>query len=120
MEKMSEVRIRPLVWVGDARRALKSFPQQVRKEIGDALFQVQLGVTPRSAKLLKGLGETVFEIVQRYNTDTYRAVYAVALGESIYILHAFQKKSTSGINTRKSDLDLICKRLKAAKERENP
>ena len=57
------------------------------------------------------------EIVKRYDTDTYRAVYAIKIGEKIYILHAFQKKSKQGIKTPQSDVDLIKQRYKDAIER---
>ena len=56
---------------------------------------------------LRGIGSGVWEIVARYDTDTYRAVYTVKIGEKIYVLHAFQKKSTRGIRTPKREIDLI-------------
>ena len=66
------------------------------------------------AKPLKGLGSGVIEIVERYDTDTYRVVYAARFANAIYILHAFQKKSKKGIKTPKQDIDLIKKRLQQA------
>jgi phage-related protein len=60
----------------------------------------------------------VYEIVKRYDTDTYRAVYAVKIGETVYVLHAFQKKSKRGIKTPQADVDLIKQRYKDALERE--
>ncbi|MHC5722402.1 MAG: type II toxin-antitoxin system RelE/ParE family toxin, partial [Nostoc sp.] len=60
----------------------------------------------------------VYEIVKRYDTDTYRAVYAVKIGEQIYVLHAFQKKSKQGIKTPQADVDLIKQRYKDAVARE--
>lgn len=66
---------------------------------------------------MKGFGAGVFEIAIRYPTDAYRAVYAVGLGPDIYVLHAFQKKSKTGIKTPQKDVDLIRKRLKRLKER---
>jgi phage-related protein len=56
----------------------------------------------------------VFEIVEDHRGDTYRAVYAVRFAKAIYVLHCFQKKSTSGIKTAKTDVDLISARLKLA------
>lgn len=67
---------------------------------------------------LRGIGSGVFEIAVRYNTNTYRAVYTVKLGENIYVLHVFQKKSTRGIRTPKREIDLIKQRLKMAREME--
>ena len=61
---------------------------------------------------------TVWEIVARHDTDTYRAVYTVNIGEKIYVLHAFQKKSTRGIRTPKREIDLIKQRLTIAQKLE--
>ncbi|MEH2219453.1 MAG: type II toxin-antitoxin system RelE/ParE family toxin [Nostoc sp.] len=66
------------------------------------------------AKPFKGVGGGVYEILKRYDTDTYRAVYAVKIGEKIYVLHAFQKKSKQGIKTPQADVDLIKQRYKDA------
>jgi phage-related protein len=57
------------------------------------------------------------EIVEDSQGSTYRAVYTVKVGDAIYVLHCFQKKSTKGISTPKPDMDLIRERLKAAQER---
>jgi phage-related protein len=72
--------LRRLRWIGDSRDRLQKFPRQVRKDLGDALFEVQAGRTPLSAKPLRGVGSGIFEIVDDYDTNTYRAVYAVKLG----------------------------------------
>ncbi len=65
---------------------------------------------------MKALGAGVFEIALRYRTDAYRVVYAVLLGPDLYVLHAFQKKSKSGIKTPRQDMDLIRERLKRVRE----
>jgi phage-related protein len=105
-------------WVGDSRKRIREFPAEVRYDIGSALFDVQMGDTPSNAKLLKGIGAGVFEIVTRYHKDTWRTVYAVKLGDRIYVLHAFQKKSKRGISTPKKEIDLIKQRYKRAVEME--
>ncbi|WP_066424086.1 type II toxin-antitoxin system RelE/ParE family toxin [Anabaena sp. 4-3] len=110
--------LRPLVWMGDSRKNICSFPEEVRKSVGYALQLVQAGHTPMDAKPFKGVGSGVYEIVKRYDTDTYRAVYAVKIGEKIYVLHAFQKKSKQGIKTPQADVDLIKQRYKDAVARE--
>lgn len=115
---MLERPLREIAWVGDAKEQLQEFPEPVQKRIGYALFIVQVGDTPNSAKPLKGVGSGVFEIVQPFDGDTYRAVYAVKLGERIYMLHAFQKKSKRGIKTPKKEIDLIKRRLKRAQQME--
>ena len=79
---------------------------------------VQFVETPTEAKPFKGVGSGVYEIVKRYDSDTYRAVYAVKIGDSVYVLHAFQKKSKRGIKTPQTDVDLIKQRYKDALARE--
>jgi phage-related protein len=113
-----EVHLRPLVWMGDSRKNVKVFPDEVRASVGYALQLVQAGETPHEAKPLRGIDSGVYEIVKRYDTDTYRAVYAVKIGERVYVLHAFQKKSKRGIKTPQSDIDLIKQRYKDAIARE--
>ena len=113
------ITIRTVRWVGDARERLQEFPAQVRKDIGHALYLVQTGQTPPSAKPMRGIESGIFEIVDDYDTDTYRAVYTVKVGRSLYILHAFMKKSKRGIRTPKREIDLIRRRLRRAREMES-
>lgn len=99
-------------------------PQQVRRDIGQALYTAQQGETDPAAKPLKGFGGSrVMEIVERYRTDAYRAVYTAHFADAIYILHVFQKKSKRGIATPKPDIELIRRRYAEAerhhKERQN-
>lgn len=101
-------------FVGSSRSDLCEFPAEVKDEIGRALDRVQLGLTPSCAKPWTGEGSGVFELVEPFNTDTYRAVYVVRLAGAVYVLHAFQKKSTQGSKTPKRHIDLIAKRLKDA------
>ena len=112
------INLREAVWIGDSKARLKEFPQPVQKDIGDALFIVQAGSMSPAAKPFKGVGSGVFEIRSDYRTDTYRAVYAVKIGERVYVLHCFEKKSKRGIKTPKKEVDLIKRRLKMAQELE--
>ena len=108
-------RLKRVVWIGSSRRDLKSFPGDVKRAIGFALYQAQIGCKAPSAKPLSGFGSAgVLEIVADYNTDTYRVVYTVRFGDFIYVLHAFQKKSKRGGTTPKPDVALIRSRLKDA------
>lgn len=109
---MTEMR-RPLFWEGSSKKDFKEFPIPVQKDMGVALFVVQLGRTPDSSKPWKGLGPGVYELVEDHRGDTFRAVYTVRVGDAIHVLHAFQKKSKSGISTPQPDVNLIEKRLKA-------
>ncbi|MDE0638738.1 MAG: type II toxin-antitoxin system RelE/ParE family toxin [Candidatus Poribacteria bacterium] len=110
--------LRNVQWVGDSKERLQAFPEPVRKDIGHALYRVQIGEIPPSAKPMKGIESGVFELVDTYATDTYRVVYTVKIGRSLYVLHCFQKKSKRGIRTPKKDIDLIKRRLRRAKEME--
>ena len=103
-------------FVGSSRDDIRDFPEDVREDIGYALYQVQLGATPVCAKPLKGLGSGVLEIIEDFRGDAYRAVYTVKFKEVIYILHCFQKKSKQGSETPPRDLELIKQRLKQAEE----
>lgn len=109
-------RVREILWIGSSRKDLRAFPQPVRKAMGNALYAAQRGETDPAAKPLKGFGSTeVMQIVERYRTDTYRAVYAARFENAIYVLHVFQKKAKRGRATPKQELDLIRRRLAAAK-----
>jgi phage-related protein len=115
---------RPLVWIGSSRRALRGFPRQVRRHIGQGLYAAQQGETDPAAKPLKGFGgRSVVEIVADHDGDTWRAVYTVQFPEAVYVLHAFQKKSKRGVATPKRELNLIRQRLAEAerlhRERQN-
>jgi phage-related protein len=110
-------KIKDLDWVGSSRKDLKEFPSEVRNAMGYALYQAQLGLKAASAKPLTGFGgASVLEIIDDFQTDTYRAVYTVRFADVVYVLHAFQKKSKQGIATPKADLDLIKRRLRAAEQ----
>lgn len=83
--------------------------------MGFALYVAQAGETHHSAKPLHGLGSGVMEIAASDRSGTFRAVYTVSFQDSIYVLHAFQKKSKSGIATPKAEIDLVRRRLKQLK-----
>ena len=106
--------IKPAVFVGSSRRDLQTFPPAVRREIGQALFEAQLGDHPAHAKPLKGFGSGVLEIRDSYDGDTFRAVYTVRFESVLYVLHTFQKKSVSGIAAPQRHLNLIRQRLRQA------
>ena len=108
--------LRPLVWMGNSRRNIQTFPVEARKVIGFELQLIQFGGMPKDAKPFKGLASGVFEIALRAETGAYRTVVAVQLGRKIYVLHAFQKKSKKAIATPQQDVDLIKQRYKQAKE----
>ncbi|MEN6486146.1 MAG: type II toxin-antitoxin system RelE/ParE family toxin [Syntrophobacteraceae bacterium] len=108
--------LRKTVWLGDTRKSMRDFPTAIQKMFGDELMVLQAGSKPKDAKPFTGAGGGIFEIALRYQTNAYRTIVAVQLGEDIYILHVFQKKSTQGISTPQKDIDLIKQRYKEAKE----
>ena len=93
---------KPVVGMGSSRRDLKTFPEDVQAHVGYALYGAQCGEEFASVKALKGFGgRSVLEIVAPHDGDTFRAVYTVKFTDAIYVLHAFQKKSKSGMATPK-------------------
>jgi phage-related protein len=109
---------KPVFWVGSARSDLRAFPDAIRTEMGFALWVAQRGGRPVRAKPLTGIvaGAGVLELVGRHDGSAYRAVYTVRLRGAVYVLHAFQKKSTKGVRTPKHEIELIRARYAAAKE----
>ena len=106
---------KPLAWIGSSKKDLMSLPIEVRKFFGHALDFAQRGNQHDAAKVLKGFGGAgVLEVVENDVGGTYRAVYTVKFQAAVFVLHCFQKKSTSGIVTPKTDMDLIRARLKIA------
>jgi phage-related protein len=107
--------LRPLIWVGSSRRDLRWFPEPVQNHIGYALYVAQQGGKHRDAKPLAGFGGAgVVEVVEDFRGDTFRAVYTLRYAGAVYVLHAFQKKSKSGRETPRRDMDLIRERLREA------
>ena len=107
---------RRISWIKAARKEFEGFPADAQLEILRALTIAAEGRKADIAKPMKGLGSGIYEIALRFRTDAYRAVYAVSLGEDIWVIHAFQKKSRSGIKTPQHEIDLIRDRLKRLKE----
>jgi phage-related protein len=106
---------KPLFWVGSARIDLREFPEEVKDAMGVALSVAQFGGKHPRAKPWKGEGPGVFEIVSDFRSDTFRAVYTVRFARAVYVLHAFQKKSPSGIATARRDIELVAQRLRMAR-----
>jgi phage-related protein len=107
--------LKPLIWIGSSRKDFGEFPDPVKDRMGYALFVAQQGGKHADAKPLKGYGGAgVVEIVRDHRGDTFRTVYTLRLAGIVYVLHAFQKKSKTGRETPKTDIDLIDRRLREA------
>src|SRR5262245_17996670 len=105
---------KPLNWIGSSKRDFLAFPDEVKDGLGNALGVAQFGGKHPKAKPWKGEGPGIFEVVEDHAGDTYRAVYTVRFREAVYVLHAFQKKSPSGIRTPRIHIELIAHRLRIA------
>ncbi len=91
-------------------------PAAVKTSFGFRLCELQQGGTPLDMKPLSQFGGGVFELRDSFDGDAYRTVYVVNLGKALYVLHAFMKKSKSGIGIPKPDKELIETRLRRARE----
>ena len=109
-------RTRPISWIKAARREFDTFPESARSICLAALTIAAEGGKADLAKPMTGLGSGVFEIALRHRGNAFRVVYAVQIGDDLWVVHAFQKKSTQGIKTPKHEIDLIRDRLKQLKE----
>lgn len=107
---------KPVIWMGTSKKDLKEMHDDVQDAIGFALDKVQKGLPHSNIKSLSGNEfKDVHEIRVNYDTDTYRAVYVINLGNRIFMLHVFKKKSKKGEETPKPNMNVIKERLKRAK-----
>ena len=109
---------RKLLWIASSKDDLSAFPKDVKVTFGVTLRMVQNGQTPDIATPLTQFGSGVFELKEKYDGESYRAVYVVKLKRGVYVLDAFQKKSKSGKGIPKEIKERIESRLKCAKERD--
>lgn len=109
---------RPLVWIGRSEKDFFRFPKRVRSAFLIGLDSARSGereisgAKPLTQGILKGLG--VIELVEDFEGDTYRVVFTVRLTEVLAVLHAFKKKSKTGIATPRHEIRLIRVRYREA------
>jgi phage-related protein len=108
--------IRRISWLKAALKEFEGFPQGAQIDMATALTEAARGRKADTAKPFKGVSSGVFEIALRHRGDAFRAIYAVQIGEDIWVIDAFQKKSKRGIKTPQMDIDRIKDRLKRLKE----
>jgi phage-related protein len=114
---IDELSLKPVIWVGTSRKDLREFPAPVQDHMGYALYVAQRGGKHRDAKPLSGFGGAgVVEIVTDHRGDTFRAVYTLRYAGRLFVLHAFQKKSKTGRETPRRDIELIKQRLRQAEQ----
>lgn len=107
---------RPISWIKAARKDLEKFPEGAQIEILRVLTIAAEGRMADIAKPLKGFGSGVYEVALAWRGNAYRAVYTVSITDAVWVVHAFQKKSKTGIKTPKPEIDLVRSRLKQLKE----
>ena len=105
---------KPVVWIASSKADISALPDPVKASFGHRLGEVQHGRTPLDTKPLPQFGGGVIELRERLDGNAYRVMYVVALRKAVYVLHAFMKKSKSGIGLPKPDVDLIELRLRRA------
>lgn len=106
---------KPIEWIGGSYKDLLKMPAEVRKNFGHALHLAQNNDRHQSTKTLRGFGGSdVIEILEDYNSDTYRAIYTTRFQGKIFVLHCFQKKSKNGNSTPKVEIETIRTRLNIA------
>jgi phage-related protein/predicted XRE-type DNA-binding protein len=107
---------RKVSWIKAAWKDFSKFPQNSQERAGAALTMIGEGATPDIAKPLPGLGSGIWELAIKSRGDAFRVVYALQMGEDIWVIHAFQKKSTKGVATPKREIDLVKERIKRLRE----
>src|ERR1700686_2512337 len=107
---------RPVSWIKAALKEFEKFPEGARSICLTALTIAAEGGKADIAKPMHGMGSGVFEIALPFRGDAYRVVYAVQLADEIWVVHAFQKKSTRGIKMPRREIGLVKDRLKRLKE----
>jgi phage-related protein len=97
-----------LVFLGDSKKSLKSFPATAQRKFGFELLKVQAGDQPLDSKPMPSVGIGVEEIRIWVESGTYHVIYLARKPKAVYVLHVFQKKSQA---TSPRDLELARKRL---------
>ena len=103
-------------WIKAARKDFEKFPKEAQGICLTALTIAAEGGKADIAKPFKGLGSGVFEIALPLRGNAFRVLYAVQVGDEVWVIHAFQKKSTEGVKTPRHEVELIEVRLKKLKE----
>jgi phage-related protein len=107
---------RNVSWIKAARKDFEDFPEDVQSDVFHALSVAAEGGKSDKAKPFKGVDGGVFEIALKHRGDAFRAIYVLKIDADIWVVHAFQKKSKSGIKTPQMEVDLIRERVKRLKE----
>ncbi len=110
-EKVPDAKV---AWEGDSLDAVKAFPPAVRQEMGLDIRRLQQGTMPHDSRPMQSIGKGVFELRQRDGNGWYRLIYLARIGDTLYMLHGFTKKSAK---TSRNDLATASSRLKNVRAR---
>ena len=110
------ISVRSISWLKGAKRDFQAFPIEVQTDAARAISIAARGGMADHAKPFKGVGGGVFEVALRHRGNAFRVIYAVQIADAIWVIHAFQKKSSTGIKTPQKEVELIRERLKRLKE----
>jgi phage-related protein len=107
--------MKPIEWCGNSRKIVRSWPKAVKEMVGEDLTVLQLGEYPPGCEALSDVGSDVHCIRVRSGKEQYRVIWLAKMENSVYVLHAFHKKSKKGIETPKHEKDVAKQRLKELK-----
>lgn len=108
--------MRRVSWIKLALKEFGSFPQAVQEQMKFAMEIAAAGQKADIAKPMKGLGPGVFELAVAHRGDAFRAVYVLLIDDDVWVVHAFQKKSTQGIKTPRREIDVIRERIRRIRD----
>jgi phage-related protein len=104
--------LKEIRWRGDSRKVSHGFPKGARLKLGKELTRIQMGLQPRHGKWLSEVGKGVQEIRIAQSQEAYRVIYVAVFGDCVHVLHAFHKKSKTGIATPRVEIDLASRRYR--------
>ena len=96
------------IFIGSSQDDIRAFPESVRREMGKQILRLQHGLDPADWKPMKTVGAGVREIRVKQDGQ-YRTIYVTNIGNAVYILHAFKKKTQK---TSAKDLAIAQRRFK--------
>jgi phage-related protein len=105
-----------IVWLGDSREVLRSFPSGAQQDLGYALYRVQLGQMPPDSKPMKTVGPGVYELREQDERAWYRVFYLKKVAGVVYVLHCFEKRTAQ---TEQKDIQVAKERLKRLREQQS-
>lgn len=102
--------LKEVLWLGDSKLVVSTFPNAIKEDLGFQLYELQKGNQPQKSRPMKSIGVGVFELKEQDYQGWYRVIYTLQIKNKIYVLHSFKKQSAK---TSKPDLELAKKRLKS-------